>query len=146
IGPGDVQWMTAASGLVHEEKHARAFSRRGGTLEFAQLWVNLPAKEKMSPPGYQTLLRDRIPVVALPAGAGRARVIAGELEGVKGPARTFTPINVWDLHLKASQRVDLLVPDDHTACLYLRRGAALLNGSERAGATDVALLDRAGHG
>ena len=94
IGPGDVQWMTAASGVVHEERHAREFARRGGTLEMVQLWVNLPAKFKMSPPRYQTLLDRQIPVVSLERGAGTARVIAGEFEEAQGPARTFTPINV----------------------------------------------------
>ncbi len=91
IGPGDVQWMTAASGVVHEEKHSREFTRRGGTLEMVQLWVNLPAEFKMSPPAYQTILNRQIPSVDLPDGAGTVRVIAGEFGGIKGPAQTFTP-------------------------------------------------------
>src|SRR5882724_4677465 len=81
IGPGDVQWMTAASGLVHEEFHGREFARRGGTFEMVQLWVNLPARHKMAPPRYQTLLKDEIPTVRLPDGRGTVRVIAGEFAG-----------------------------------------------------------------
>src|SRR4030095_13084512 len=95
IGRGDVQWMTAGSGVLHEEKHSDAFTRAGGTLQMVQLWVNLPAAEKMSPPRYQPLLDADIPSVALPGG-GRVRVIAGELLGARGPARTVTPINLWD--------------------------------------------------
>ncbi|HNH51715.1 MAG TPA: pirin family protein, partial [Nitrosomonas sp.] len=95
IGPGDVQWMTAASGLVHEEFHSRDFARRGGALEMVQLWVNLPAKNKMSPPRYQSILDSQIPAIDLPQDQGKIRVIAGEFGGLTGPARTFTPINVW---------------------------------------------------
>jgi redox-sensitive bicupin YhaK (pirin superfamily) len=86
ISPGDVQWMTAASGVVHEEKHSPEFTRRGGTLEMAQLWLNLPSRFKMGPPAYQTILDRDIPSVELPNDAGRVRVIAGEFGGVKGPA------------------------------------------------------------
>ena len=92
--------MTAASGILHEEFHSRAFTRTGGTLEMVQLWVNLPAKDKNAEPGYQTLLERDIPVVELPDGAGTLRVIAGDYEGNRGPARTFTPINLWDLRLR----------------------------------------------
>ncbi len=100
IGPGDVQWMTAASGIIHEEFHSEKFTRSGGRMEMMQLWVNLPAKDKMSPPRYQTLLERDIPSVSLPDGAGRLRVIAGEFAGHQGPAKTFTPINVWDLRIE----------------------------------------------
>lgn len=104
IGPGDVQWMTAASGILHEEFHSDAFTRQGGTLEMAQLWVNLPARDKMGEPGYQSLRDGDIPSVALADAAGTVRVIAGEFAGVSGPARTHTPINVWDLRLKRGAR------------------------------------------
>jgi redox-sensitive bicupin YhaK (pirin superfamily) len=144
IGPGDVQWMTAAGGVVHEEMHSRDFTRRGGTFEVVQLWVNLPAQFKMSPPRYQTLLAADIPTVPLPDNAGTARVIAGEFQGVKGPARTFTPINVWDVRLKASRRTELRVPEGHTTALFIPRGKATLNGSETAGEADLALFDRSG--
>ena len=106
IGPGDVQWMTAASGVVHEEKHEPNFAKRGGMLEMVQLWVNLPKADKMGPPRYQTLLNDQIPVAYLAHGAGQVRVIAGEFHGVKGPARTFTPIHAYDVQISANQHVE----------------------------------------
>ena len=101
IGPGDVQWMTAASGIVHEEFHGRDFARRGGMFEMVQLWVNLPAKDKMAPPRYQSITNSQIPAVSLPDGQGTVRVIAGEFAGAKGPAQTFTPILVGDLRLRS---------------------------------------------
>jgi redox-sensitive bicupin YhaK (pirin superfamily) len=107
IGPGDVQWMTAASGILHEEMHAKSFSERGGAFEVVQLWVNLPQRFKMSPPRYQTLIDAEIPVVELPDGAGSARLIAGSFGGKQGPAQTFTPINLWDLRLRAGKHTTL---------------------------------------
>jgi quercetin 2,3-dioxygenase len=144
IGPGDVQWMTAASGVVHEEKHSDEFTRRGGTLEMVQLWVNLPAEFKMSPPAYQTILERQIPSVDLPDGAGTVRVIAGEFGGVKGPAQTFTPINLWELRLKALSRAEFALQPGFTAALFVRRGEVVLTDSERARETDLALLTREG--
>src|SRR5262245_21615145 len=94
IGPGDVQWMTAGSGLVHEEMHSHEYSKRGGAFEAIQLWVNLTARDKMAKPKYQTLLNRDIPEVQLPDGAGSARIIAGSYGDSKGPAKTFTPINL----------------------------------------------------
>ncbi|HKU70601.1 MAG TPA: pirin family protein [Burkholderiales bacterium] len=148
IGPGDVQWMTAASGIVHEEWHESAFTRQGGTMEMAQLWVNLPAKDKMAPPAYQDIRAAQIPVVDLGSG-GSLRVIAGEFRGnsgasVKGPARTFTPINVWDTQLKAGSRVELDVPDGYTTLLAVLRGKVLVNGDKSAGAANLVTLERAG--
>ena len=99
IGPGDVQWMTAASGILHEEYHSPAFAKNGGNFEMVQLWVNLPAKDKGAKPGYQNLLDADIPAVELPGGAGKLRVIAGGFGDAKGPARTFTPMNIWDVRL-----------------------------------------------
>lgn len=90
IGPGDVQWMTAAGGILHKEFRSEAFTRKGGRLEMVQLWVNLPAKDKNAEPGYQSLLDADIPAVNLPDGAGKLRVIAGDYRGKSGPARTFT--------------------------------------------------------
>jgi hypothetical protein len=144
IGPGDVQWMTAASGLVHEEFHGRDFARRGGVFEMVQLWVNLPAKDKMAPPRYQGIVSDEIPVVDLADGGGRVRVIAGEFAGASGPAKTFTPIHVWDLRLASDRRTDLAVPDGHTTALVVLRGSLRVNGSEEIGAAEVGLFDRAG--
>jgi len=143
IGPGDVQWMTAASGIVHEEWHERAFTRRGGTMEMAQLWVNLPAKDKMSPPGYQDIRSDQIPAVDPGAGA-RVRVIAGEFRGVKGPARTRTPINVWDTRIAAGRRIDMDFPEGYTTLLAILKGKVVINGEEPAEAAELAILERAG--
>ena len=144
IGPGDVQWMTAASGLVHEEFHGRDFARRGGRFEMVQLWVNLPARHKMAPPRYQGILNDQIPAVELPGGRGTLRVIAGEFGGAKGPARTFTPIHLWDLRLASDQPIDLPVPDGYTTALVVLEGAVHVKGSEPIGAAEVGLFDRAG--
>lgn len=126
IGPGDVQWMTAASGLVHEEFHGREFATRGGKFEVMQLWVNLPAKDKMAPPGYQAITKDQIPVVTLEQGAGTARVIAGEFAGAKGPARTFTPMQVLDLSLSSSGPFSIALPDNHTTALVVMSGTLLV--------------------
>jgi redox-sensitive bicupin YhaK (pirin superfamily) len=143
IGPGDVQWMTAASGIVHEEWLESAFNRRGGTMEMAQLWVNLPAKDKMAPPGYQDIRSAQIPVVEAGAGAS-VRVIAGEFRGAKGPARTFTPINVWDTQVKAGHRIELDFAEGYTTLLAVLRGKVVINGKEAAGAAELAILERAG--
>ena len=144
IGPGDVQWMTAASGLVHEEFHGRDFARRGGPFEMVQLWVNLPAAHKAAPPRYQNLTASEIPVVKLPDGRGALRVIAGEFAGAKGPARTFTPIEVWDLRLEGGQSTQLELPDGFTTALVVLRGALRVGGSEPIRDAEVALFDRAG--
>jgi hypothetical protein len=145
IGPGDVQWMTAASGLVHEEFHGREFARRGGPFEMVQLWVNLPGKDKTAPPGYQGILDRDIPAVKLPAGRGTVRVIAGEHAGAKGPARTFTPMHVWDLRLaSAAEPTELALPDGWTTALVVLRGSLRANGSEPIREAEVALFDRAG--
>src|SRR5258706_14682482 len=114
IGPGDVQWMTAAGGLVHEEFHGPAFAKNGGAFEMVQLWVNLPAKDKLAQPGYQGITNAQIPRVALPADAGSVRVIAGDYNGTKGPARTFSPVNGWDLALNAGGRATFKVLAGYT--------------------------------
>jgi redox-sensitive bicupin YhaK (pirin superfamily) len=141
IGPGDVQWMTAASGVVHEEFHGREFARRGGMFEMVQLWVNLPAKDKLAPPRYQNILSSDIPAVPLEDDQGEVRVIAGEFAGRKGPARTFTPVHVWDVRLK--QRARLQVPEGFTTLLVVLKGDLRVNG-EHAGAASFALLDPRG--
>lgn len=145
IGPGDVQWMTAASGLVHEEFHGRDFARRGGMFEMVQLWVNLPARDKSAPPRYQSILNSQIPTVSLLNGQGTVRVIAGEFAGARGPANTFTPIHVWDLRLASDQRTDLAVPDDYTTAFAVLKGSLRVNGSEAIEAAEVGLFDRAGN-
>jgi redox-sensitive bicupin YhaK (pirin superfamily) len=146
IGPGDVQWMTAAGGLIHEEFHSRGFARTGGPFKVVQLWVNLPAKDKMARPGYQPILSTDIPTVALDGGAGSLRVIAGEHRGTKGPARTFTPINVWDAKLRRGAETTFDLPDGHTAILVVLSGHVTLASGETAGPAEVLLLDKAGQG
>ncbi|MFV8984247.1 pirin family protein [Serratia fonticola] len=144
IGPGDVQWMTAASGILHEEFHSKDFSQKGGTIEMVQLWVNLPAKDKMAAPGYQTLLNQDIPVVPLADNAGQVRVIAGNYGGHAGPARTFSPINVWDMKLNAGRTTILRVEEGHTLAVVMLHGAILVNGEQIVRETQMVLLDRAG--
>ncbi|MBK4994997.1 pirin family protein [Pseudomonas sp. S37] len=146
IGPGDVQWMTAANGIIHEEFHAPAFARSGGTLEMVQLWVNLPARDKRAAAGYQTLLANDIPVVALDADAGSLRVIAGDYRGHQGPARTFTAMDVWDLRLNAGASLQLPVAAGRNAALVVLRGNVRVNGEREAGPASLVLLDRAGEG
>lgn len=144
IGPGDVQWMTAASGLVHEEFHGRDFARHGGILEMVQLWVNLPAKYKMSAPHYQSIPSTAIPVITLSDNRGSVRVIAGEFEHTVGPAHTFTSLNVWDLRLASSDCFKVEVPDGHNTLLAMLRGTVNIAGSETLAAAEVALFDRTG--
>jgi quercetin 2,3-dioxygenase len=144
IGPGDVQWMTAASGVVHEEYHSEAFTERGGTLEMIQLWVNLPAAAKMSPPRYQEILDRQIPTATLDGGAGTARIIAGEFRGTKGPARTVTPVNLWDMRLTGGHSTNLSLPDGYTTILLIQKGSVTLNDSTAARGVALVLCDRAG--
>ncbi len=144
IGPGDVQWMTAGAGILHEEYHAPAFARTGGPFRMVQLWVNLPARDKMTPGGYQGIVSSDIPVVDLPNGSGKARVIAGELLGAQGPARTFTPINIWDLRLTGDAEFELALPEGHTAMLVVLSGHVTLEGGQEAGAAEMVLLSREG--
>ena len=144
IGPGDVQWMTAASGILHEEFHSQAFTRKGGALEMVQLWVNLPAKDKMAAPGYQGILDQDIPQVDLAEGAGTLRVIAGDYTGNKGPAHTFTPIDVWDVRLRQGRATTLPIPEGRTAALVVLHGTVLVNNQEVVREAQMVLLDRAG--
>jgi len=144
IGPGDVQWMTAARGVVHDEFHSDAFTRAGGTLEMVQLWVNLPARHKMGAPRYQAITTADIPRVALADGAGSLRVIAGEFQGQRGPAQTFTPINLWDIALNAGAALPLTLPAGHTLALAVLHGRARINRDTPAKAGQLVLLDRDG--
>ncbi|MBS1784983.1 MAG: pirin family protein [Acidobacteria bacterium] len=126
IGPGDVQWMTAASGILHEEFHSEAFARSGGPMHMVQLWVNLPAKDKMTAPGYQGIVDGDIPALELPGG--RVRVIAGAFNGAKGPARTFTPMQVWDLALKADGEASFDLTEGWNTALIVLGGEVEANG------------------
>jgi len=143
IGPGDVQWMTAGGGILHEEFHSEAFTASGGTFQVVQLWVNLPAEYKMTAPGYQAIAKADIPEVALADSAGSVRVIAGEYAGAKGPAKSFTPMHVWDLRLGAGGKTALDLPEGWTALLAVLEGKVDVNGAP-AGPAEIAELARAG--
>ena len=144
IGPGDVQWMTAASGVVHEELHEKQWAKKGGTLHAIQLWVNLPRTQKMSAPRYQTIVNADIPKVELEGGAGRLRVIAGTAQGQKGPAHTVTPIELYDLELAASHRAELHLPDGHNTSIVVVQGLVSANGSRDAREAELILCKRNG--
>jgi redox-sensitive bicupin YhaK (pirin superfamily) len=144
IGPGDVQWMTAASGILHEEFHSEAFTRSGGTLEMVQLWVNLPARDKLAAPGYQTLLDADIPSLPLPDKAGSLRLIAGEFAGRQGPARTFTDMDVWDIRLAPDKPVNLTLKPGRNTALVVLRGTLLVNGEEPVREGQLALFEPEG--
>ena len=144
IGPGDVQWMTAGGGILHEEFHSREFTRTGGVIEMVQLWVNLPAKHKMTEPRYQTLPGDEIPTVELADGAGRVRIIAGEFEGRRGPARTFTPIDVRDIRLVRDATARFAATEGHTLALVVLHGTVQVNAEAIAREGQLVHLDRAG--
>ena len=143
IGPGDVQWMTAAGGIIHEEFHSPGFSKAGGPFRMVQLWVNLPAKDKMSPAKYQAISNAQIPQVSFDGGT--ARVIAGAFNGTRGPATTFTPINMWDVRLQAGAEVTLDLPEGHTALVTVLTGHVTVDG-QGAGEADIVRLSVAGAG
>ena len=146
IGPGDVQWMTAASGILHEEFHSEAFSRQGGTLDMVQLWVNLPASAKMSAPGYQAITNASIPAVPLDGDAGTVRVIAGSYAGHAGPAHTFTPMDVWDIRLNAGSAVELPATEGWNSAVVVLRGTVQVNGDAIVREAQMAVLDPDGSG
>lgn len=127
IATGDVQWMTAGSGVMHEEFHAPEFSKTGGIFEMVQLWVNLPAKDKMTAPRYQAIVNKDIPVVAF--DGGQVRVIAGEFDKTTGAASTFSPINLWDVALNAGSEHEFSTPDTHNLLILVRNGQITINGN-----------------
>jgi hypothetical protein len=145
IGADDVQWMTAGNGIVHEEFHSQDFTRKGGTFQMVQLWVNLRAKDKSAKPRYQTLLKAQIPNVALAGDAGTVRVIAGEFSGHKGVAKTFSPLNLWDVNLRAGKLAELPLPNGHTTTFLVLSGEVEVSG-QKAGEGDLAIFERTGNG
>ena len=144
IYEGDVQWMTAGSGIIHEEFHSENFSKKGGLFEMVQLWVNLPAKDKNTPPRYQHLAKAGIPVVEFPSEAGYLRLIAGEYKGVKGAADTFTEMNVWDIVLNAGKKAVLEIPEAHNLSMVVLRGNVTFNGKEQAGTGQLVGFEKNG--
>ena len=146
IGKGDVQWMTAAGGILHEEFHSPAYAAKGGPFEMVQLWVNLPAKDKLAQAGYQGIVDAQIPAVALPAEAGTLRVIAGDYAGHPGPARTFSPMNVWDIRMTAGKRVELPQPEGWSTLIVVLDGTVQINGEAVLRAAQLATLSTAGSG
>jgi redox-sensitive bicupin YhaK (pirin superfamily) len=143
ISTGDVQWMTAGSGIIHEEFHSRGYSKTGGPFRMVQLWVNLPAKNKQAPPAYQAITAGQIPTVAL--DRGRARIIAGAFGDTRGPARTFTPINLWDVRLDAGAQLTLPLPEGHNAMIAVLSGHVTIDGTG-VGAAAIARLSTEGEG
>ncbi len=144
IGPGDVQWMTAASGIIHEEFHGRDYSKKGGPFEMVQLWVNLPSKHKMDKAAYQTLVNSSIPRLDLPEGTGVIRVIAGQYKNLKGPARTFSPMNVWDVRLQQGQKLTLPSDAGQTAAIFILKGKVTFQDGQTAKEAELAVFERDG--
>jgi quercetin 2,3-dioxygenase len=144
IRPGDVQWMTAAAGILHQEFHSPDFTKKGGIFRVVQLWVNLPALNKSTLPRYQAIKAEAIPFVELADGAGYARVIAGSLGGKTGPAETFTPINVFDLDLKGGGHAHIDAPEGHTCVVIILSG--LLEGKTELRDAEAAIFSRDGAG
>jgi hypothetical protein len=136
--------MTAASGIVHEELHEAEWAKEGGTFQAIQLWVNLPQTHKMSAPRYQTLLNADIPSVPLDQGAGTLRVIAGTFQGQKGPARTFTPVELYDLQLHAGARLEMTLPEGQGTSVFVLQGRVSVNGAAPAGESELVVLKRRG--
>lgn len=145
IGPDDVQWMTAARGIIHEEFHGKDFSKRGGTLEMIQLWVNLPANFKMSAPHYQEILSRHIPIVKLDSNGSILRVIAGNYADTQGAAKTFTPVNLWDLRMKMGYKIDeLQLPLGFNTMLLVLKGTVLVNKITSVKEKELVFFEREG--
>ncbi|HEY5958463.1 MAG TPA: pirin family protein [Polyangiaceae bacterium] len=130
IGPGDAQWMTAASGILHKEYHEQNYARRGGPFHMAQIWVNLPKAHKMAAPRYQPILAERMGKVTLPGGSGVVRILSGEYAGVMGPAKTFSKVDIFDVSVNANGAADFVFPSRNNAGLLVMRGDVIINGSK----------------
>jgi redox-sensitive bicupin YhaK (pirin superfamily) len=129
IYPGEVQWMTAGSGILHKEYHERTFSSKGGKFEMIQLWVNLPARFKGEAPHYQALTNQMIREVALPDNQGLVRIIAGNYNGITGPATTYTPVNLWDIRLKKGASLQTAIDQSHHSAILVLHGQVAVNGN-----------------
>ncbi|HSI44095.1 MAG TPA: pirin family protein [Methylotenera sp.] len=144
IGPGEVQWMTAGSGIIHEEYHGDDYARQGGPFEMIQLWVNLPAEHKMTAPGYQCISKTQIPEVLLADNAGKVRVIAGKYAGQAGPANTFSAMNVWDVRLSAGSTTTFTLPEGYTTAIFVLHGAVSLGSTYTVRPSELAVMQREG--
>jgi len=144
IGEGDVQWMTAASGILHKEFHEKSYSLKGGLFQMVQLWVNLPAKDKMSPPKYQPLLHEQMGKYRLKEDGGELNIIAGDYKGVKGPASTFTPINLFDARLNMKAILDLDFPETYNTGILIVEGKVKVNDNEIAASDHFVLFGNTG--
>lgn len=142
IGTGDVQWMTAGSGVMHEEFHSEKFSQEGGMFEMVQLWVNLPAKDKMTTPKYQAIKAADIPEVAFGDNAGIARIIAGDFETTQGAANTFSPVNMWDVRMNAGKNYTFNVPASHNLIVLVLDGTVQFNGADIARRGELVTFER----
>ena len=144
IGEGDVQWMTAGSGLLHKEYHEKEFSKQGGLFQMAQLWVNLPAKYKMTKPKYQEITNQSMGRYILPDGKGLVEIIAGEFKGVKGPASTFTSVNLYNAKLKKGAAIEFSFPQNYNTGILVAEGKAKFNDENFAGADHFVLFKNEG--
>lgn len=141
IGPGDVQWMTAASGILHKEYHEKEFSKQGGTLHMIQLWVNLPKDKKMTEPKYQTLLKEDMGKIKLDDNQGEISIIAGTVKGVHGPASTFTEMNIYNVSLNKNGKVNLSEPNNFNTGMLVLKGEIKINGDRVVKEKDFILFD-----
>jgi len=144
IGPGDVQWMTAGAGVLHEELHSAAFRESGGTLEMVQLWVNLPAKQKLTKPNYQTLLDTDIPIVESEDGSVKTRIVSGQLGSSSGPASTFTPVNLFDVQFVRAGELTIEVPEGYTTAIFVMDGTVTIDGTSSVTGINLAILEQSG--
>lgn len=145
IKGGDVQWMTAGRGILHEEMHSKDFTAKGGIFESVQLWVNLPAKHKMTEPKYQDIVKANISVVNLPNHNGIIRIIAGEYENTKGPAKTFTPVNVWDVKLNKGADITFDLTDGYNTLIFVIKGSVLINDESKVPLHNLVAFEKLGN-
>lgn len=144
IGKGDVQWMTAASGVLHKEYHEENFSKEGGDFQMVQLWVNLPAKDKMSTPKYQAISKDKMTLVELADNAGHVEIIAGKFKDAVGPASTFSPVNMQNARLNKGGKVEFSFPEHYNTAILVIEGSARINEEETIETDHLALFENEG--
>jgi redox-sensitive bicupin YhaK (pirin superfamily) len=140
IGEGDVQWMTAGSGVLHKEYHEEEFSKKGGLFQMVQLWVNLPSEHKMTNPGYQAIKNDSIPKVSKDEGRVEVEVIAGKFEEERGAAHTFSPIYLYNIRMKSGGELELDLPENFNTSFLVLEGKVKLNGQEVLEQNQLALM------